>query len=66
MKDAASFGNETANVILSAAPGKMQVRGEGWRDRQPIYRLWSHLVHERLFGDSYVRQASDCLGEIGF
>lgn len=39
---------------------------EGWRERQPIYRLWPLLVHARLFGGSYVRQASACLGEIGF
>ena len=39
---------------------------EGWRGRRPIYRLWPLLVHARLFGDSYVRKASACLGEIGF
>jgi fructosamine-3-kinase len=26
---------------------------EGWRDRQPVYRLWPLLVHLRLFGNSY-------------
>ncbi|QZD89902.1 fructosamine kinase family protein [Qipengyuania aurantiaca] len=25
----------------------------GWRERQPIYRLWMWLLHVRLFGDSY-------------
>ncbi len=26
----------------------------GWRERQPIYRLWPLLVHLRLFGSSYI------------
>jgi len=39
---------------------------EGWRERQPIYRLWPLLVHVRLFGRAYVQQAGICLGELGF
>lgn len=37
----------------------------GWRERQPVYRLWPLLVHMRLFGKSYrapVMAALDALG----
>lgn len=39
---------------------------EGWRERQPIYRLWPLLIHARLFGGAYVQQAGLCLDELGF
>ena len=37
----------------------------GWRDRQPIYRLWPLLVHLRLFGPSYTNQVTETLSSIG-
>ncbi|MHA6720260.1 fructosamine kinase family protein [Sphingomonas sp. RS6] len=36
----------------------------GWRDRQPIYRLWPLLVHLRLFGASYLGAVEGTLAEI--
>lgn len=37
----------------------------GWRERQPVYRLWMWLVHVRLFGENYrpaVERELDWLG----
>jgi len=39
---------------------------QGWRERQPVYRLWPLLVHVRLFGGAYGQQAGACLAEIGY
>lgn len=39
---------------------------EGWRERQPIYRLWIWLVHVRLFGGSYVSAVARELKILGF
>lgn len=38
----------------------------GWRERQPIYRLWPLLVHLRLFGCSYADSVSNALVQAGF
>lgn len=38
----------------------------GWRERQPVYRLWPLLVHVRLFGGAYHQQAGSCLAALGF
>ena len=38
----------------------------GWRERQPLYRLWPLLVHLRLFGDSYAGSVMGALAAIGF
>jgi len=37
----------------------------GWRDRQPVYRLWPWLVHLRLFGSGYRAAVESCLAELG-
>lgn len=37
----------------------------GWRERQPIYRLWPLLVHLRLFGTGYRAQVTDALDRLG-
>jgi fructosamine-3-kinase len=39
---------------------------EGWRDRQPIYRLWPLLVHLRLFGSSYASAVDAALSAVCF
>jgi len=39
---------------------------EGWRDRQPIYRLWPLLVHLRLFGKSYAGAVDAALSAVRF
>ena len=39
---------------------------QGWRARQPIYRLWMWLVHVRLFGAGYVAAAQRELDTLGF
>jgi fructosamine-3-kinase len=39
---------------------------EGWRNRQPVYRLWMWLVHVRLFGSSYVSAVERELDALGF
>jgi len=38
----------------------------GWRERQPIYRLWPLLVHLRLFGNSYAGSVASELATLGF
>jgi fructosamine-3-kinase len=38
---------------------------QGWRARQPIYRLWPLLVHLRLFGDSYAESVRAQLLALG-
>jgi fructosamine-3-kinase len=38
----------------------------GWRDRQPLYRLWPLLVHLRLFGGSYAASVGAALSAVGF
>jgi fructosamine-3-kinase len=38
----------------------------GWRERQPIYRLWPLLVHLRLFGRPYAEPTAGALEEAGF
>ncbi|MFL0356818.1 fructosamine kinase family protein [Erythrobacter sp. GH1-10] len=38
----------------------------GWRERQPLYRLWPYLVHLRLFGDGYRAAVERELSTIGF
>ena len=38
----------------------------GWRERQPIYRLWPWLVHLRLFGNSYGGAVAVELTALGF
>lgn len=38
----------------------------GWRERQPIYRLWPLLVHLRLFGRCYADSIAGALSEVGF
>lgn len=37
----------------------------GWRERQPVYRLWPLLVHLRLFGSGYRGGVEDCLNRLG-
>ena len=37
---------------------------QGWRERQPIYRLWPLLVHLRLFGDSYAESVRAALSAV--
>ncbi len=37
----------------------------GWRDRQPVYRLWPLLVHVRLFGGGYEASAEQALDALG-
>ncbi|MAC59446.1 MAG: aminoglycoside phosphotransferase [Novosphingobium sp.] len=37
----------------------------GWQERQALYRLWSWLVHLRLFGDGYRSAVEGCLVELG-
>ena len=39
---------------------------EGWRERQPLYRLWPLLVHVRLFGGGYVGSVEAALRAVGF
>lgn len=39
---------------------------DGWRERQPIYRLGPLLVHLRLFGSVYVPVVKSALAEVGF
>lgn len=36
----------------------------GWRERQPIYRLWPLLVHLRLFGSSYAGAVEAALATV--
>ena len=38
----------------------------GWRERQPLYRLWPWLVHLRLFGDGYRGAVERELSRLGF
>jgi len=38
----------------------------GWQARQPIYRLWTWLVHVRLFGGSYGSAVERELETLGF
>ncbi|EDL48028.1 fructosamine kinase family protein [Erythrobacter sp. SD-21] len=38
----------------------------GWRERQPVYRLWMWLLHVRLFGDSYRPAVERELAALGF
>jgi fructosamine-3-kinase len=38
----------------------------GWRERQPLYRLWPLLVHLRLFGESYAGSVVGALAAAGF
>ena len=38
----------------------------GWRERQPIYRLWIWLVHVRLFGGAYRSAVERELDALGF
>ncbi|QFT77697.1 fructosamine kinase family protein [Erythrobacter sp. THAF29] len=38
----------------------------GWRERQPLYRLWPWLVHLRLFGGSYRGAVERELAALGF
>lgn len=38
----------------------------GWRERQPLYRLWPWLVHLRLFGGSYKAAVERELVAVGF
>lgn len=38
----------------------------GWRERQPVYRLWMWLLHVRLFGDSYRPAVERELATLGF
>ena len=38
----------------------------GWQERQPIYRLWTWLVHLRLFGVSYRPAVERELVTLGF
>lgn len=40
--------------------------GQGWRRRQPLYRLWPLLVHLRLFGAAYRTRIDADLYELGF
>lgn len=37
---------------------------QGWRARQPVYRLWPLLVHLRLFGDSFAESAGAALSAL--
>lgn len=37
----------------------------GWRERQPVYRLWPLLVHLRLFGGHYRHGIEECLRQLG-
>ena len=37
----------------------------GWRERQPVYRLWPLLVHLRLFGGHYRRSVEESLRRLG-
>lgn len=37
----------------------------GWRERQPVYRLWPLLVHLRLFGRAYAGAVADTLTALG-
>lgn len=37
----------------------------GWQERQALYRLWSWLVHLRLFGGGYRSAVDRCLTELG-
>jgi fructosamine-3-kinase len=39
---------------------------QGWQRRQPLYRLWSLLVHLRLFGGVYRAQIEAELSILGF
>lgn len=39
---------------------------QGWRERQPLYRLWPLLVHLRLFGSSYRGQVEREMNALGF
>lgn len=39
---------------------------QGWRRRQPLYRLWPLLVHLRLFGPAYRNRIEADLFELGF
>lgn len=38
----------------------------GWQERQPIYRLWTWLLHVRLFGSSYIAPVERELTGLGF
>ena len=37
----------------------------GWEDRQPVYRLWTWLLHVRLFGGSYLSAVERELEALG-
>lgn len=39
---------------------------QGWRERQPVYRLWTWLLHVRLFGDGYRPAVERELDTLGF
>ena len=38
----------------------------GWKERQPVYRLFPLIVHFRLFGESYRRALNAELARLGF
>ena len=40
--------------------------GHGWRERQPVYRLWMWLLHVRLFGNNYRPAVERELDTLGF
>lgn len=53
------FGHPPASFLeaLDLAPG--------WREREPVYRLWPLLVHLRLFGSGYLGQVASTLDRLG-
>ena len=38
----------------------------GWQERQPVYRLWTWLLHVRLFGNGYLSAVERELASLGF
>lgn len=38
----------------------------GWQERQPVYRLWTWLLHVRLFGGGYAAAVERELAALGF
>ena len=38
----------------------------GWEERQPVYRLWTWLLHVRLFGGGYLSAVERELTSLGF
>lgn len=38
----------------------------GWQERQPVYRLWTWLLHVRLFGYGYLPAVERELASLGF